>query len=102
MSELKVLPGSSVADALRIFRRYSEGLWRTRRVEDRGGEKPGANHRGFVDGVPLSDAATGQVDLGKIPLENLESIELYIGQEQQLCRLRARASRYPGISYGYA
>lgn len=93
--ELKVLPGSSVADALRVFSGVT--------VKDYGGlgglktvvvRSLGANHTGvFVDGVPLSDAATGQVDLGKIPLENLESIELYIGQEQQLCRpARARAS----------
>ncbi len=95
VSELKVLPGSSVADALRVFSGVT--------VKDYGGlgglktvvvRSLGANHTGvFVDGVPLSDAATGQVDLGKIPLENLESIELYIGQEQQLCRpARARAS----------
>ncbi|MHC1776499.1 MAG: TonB-dependent receptor plug domain-containing protein [Lentimicrobium sp.] len=98
VSELKVMPGSSVADALRIFSGVT--------VKDYGGlggmktavvRSLGANHTGvFVDGVPLSDAATGQVDLGKIPLENLESIELFIGQEQQLC-LPARARASAGI-----
>ncbi|NTW26645.1 MAG: TonB-dependent receptor plug domain-containing protein, partial [Lentimicrobium sp.] len=92
VNEIKALPGSSVADALRSFSGVT--------IKDYGGlggmktvivRSLGTNHTGiFIDGVPMSDVATGQVDLGKIPLEGLEEIELYIGQGNQRC-LPARA-----------
>ncbi|HPG34517.1 MAG TPA: TonB-dependent receptor plug domain-containing protein, partial [Lentimicrobium sp.] len=92
---LKELPGTSAAEALRHFAGVT--------IKDYGGlgglktmvvRSMGANHTGiFVDGVPLSDAASGQIDLGKIPLENLETIELSVGQVSPLCQsARAQAS----------
>jgi len=95
ISTLNALPGNSAADALRNFSGVT--------IKDYGGlgglktvvvRSLGANHTGiFVDGVPLSDAASGQIDLGKIPLEDLEVIELTIGQGQELCQpARAQAS----------
>ena len=92
---LKELPGASAAEALRHFsgvtiKEYG-GLCGLKTMMVR---SMGANHTGiFVDGVPLSDAASGQIDLGKIPLENLETIELSVGQVSSLCQsARAQAS----------
>lgn len=95
LTGLRALPGNSAADALRSFSGVT--------IKDYGGlgglktvvvRSLGTNHTGvFVDGVPLSDAASGQIDLGKIPLEEMEAIELTIGQGQQLCQpARAQAS----------
>lgn len=95
ISEIDALPGFSAAEALRNFSGVT--------IKDFGGlggvktvivRSLGANHTGvFVDGVPLSDAATGQIDLGKIPLEELDAIELTIGQGEELCQpAKAQAS----------
>lgn len=92
---INALPGASVADALRSFSGVT--------IKDYGGlggmktvvvRSLGANHTGiFIDGVPMSDVATGQVDLSKIPLEGLGAIELNIGQGSELCvPARAQAS----------
>lgn len=92
---LKSMPGLSAADALRNFSGVT--------IKDYGGlgglktvvvRSLGANHTGvFIDGAPMSDAATGQIDLSKMPLEEIEVIELTIGQGQQLCQpARAQAS----------
>ena len=93
--DISAMPGISVADALRNFSGVT--------IKDYGGlgglktvvvRSLGANHTGiFIDGAPMSDAATGQIDLSKLPLEDLKVIELYIGQGQQLCQpARAQAS----------
>ena len=51
----------------------------------------GANHTGvFYDGIQLNDAQNGQVDLGKLSLNNLQDIVLYNGQPDILL-LPARA-----------
>ena len=51
----------------------------------------GANHTGvFYDGIPMNDAQNGQVDLGRLSLNNLEEIVLYNGQPDVLL-LPARA-----------
>lgn len=51
----------------------------------------GANHTGvFYDGIQLNDAQNGQVDLGKLSLNNLQEITLYNGQPDIL-PLPARA-----------
>lgn len=51
----------------------------------------GANHTGiFYDGIQMNDAQNGQVDLGKLSLNNLEEIVLYNGQPD-LVLLPARA-----------
>jgi outer membrane cobalamin receptor len=47
----------------------------------------GANHTGvFVDGIPFSDVASGQVDLGKISTDNADNVSLSIGQTSALCQ----------------
>jgi outer membrane cobalamin receptor len=47
----------------------------------------GANHTGvFVDGVPFSDVASGQVDLGKISTDNADNVSLTIGQSTTDCQ----------------
>lgn len=51
----------------------------------------GANHTGvFYDGIQINDAQNGQVDLGKLSLNNLEEIVLFNGQPDNLL-LPARA-----------
>jgi vitamin B12 transporter len=83
---LAIVSGASAAEALRNFGGVT--------IKDYGGigglktvmvRSLGANHTSvMLDGVPLSDAATGQTDLGKIPLTNLESISLFVGQPLNL------------------
>lgn len=47
----------------------------------------GANHTGVqYDGVPVTDAQNGQIDLGKISLDNVQSIELHNGQPGEICQ----------------
>jgi outer membrane cobalamin receptor len=88
INEINALPGNSAAEALRNFSGVTlkdyGGLGGLKTVVVR---SLGTNHTGiFVDGTPLSDIATGQIDLGKIPLEELQEIELSIGSGQQLCQ----------------
>ncbi|MBK9357849.1 MAG: TonB-dependent receptor [Bacteroidales bacterium] len=92
---LKSMAGSTAADVLRNFsgvtiRDYG-GLGGLKTVVVR---SLGANHTGIsIDGAPLSDAATGQLDLSKIQLGDLEAIGLTIGQGEQICQpARAQAS----------
>ena len=83
---LDIVSGASAAEALKNFGGVT--------IKDYGGigglktvmiRSLGANHTSvMLDGVPLNDAATGQTDLGKIPLTNLESISLFVGQPFQL------------------
>lgn len=45
----------------------------------------GANHSAFViDGIPLSNAQTGQVNLGQIHLDNIEQITSSVGHSSNL------------------
>ena len=37
----------------------------------------------FLDGIPIDNAQNAQVDLGRIPTEGLESVELYQGQRSR-------------------
>ncbi|MBW6479564.1 MAG: TonB-dependent receptor [Bacteroidales bacterium] len=83
---LAIISGASAAEALRNFGGVT--------IKDYGGigglktvmvRSLGANHTSvMLDGIPLNDAATGQTDLGKIPLINLESITLFVGQPLHL------------------
>lgn len=80
---IKRLNSLSVADAMRYF----SGV----QVKDYGGiggiktiniRSMGSHHVGvFYDGVELSNAQNGQVDLGQYSLDNMESISLYAGQK---------------------
>jgi len=85
-SELKRLNSLSVADAVRYF----AGV----QLKDYGGvgglktinvRSMGSNHTAvFYDGVQLGNAQNGQVDLGKLALDNLEEIAVYVGQKPEL------------------
>ncbi|MEO5910938.1 MAG: TonB-dependent receptor [Pelobium sp.] len=76
----------NVADALRNFSGVN--------IKDYGGigglktvsvRSLGANHTGVqYDGMSLSDTQTGQIDLGKLMLDNVESISLYQAQPDDL------------------
>jgi outer membrane cobalamin receptor len=93
--ELNDLPGSGISDALRTFSGVT--------IKDYGGigglktvvvRSLGANHTGvFIDGVPVSDVATGQTDLSRFVLDDLQAVELFVGQDPALCQpARAYAS----------
>ncbi len=85
-SELERLSAHSVADALRYF----SGV----QLKDYGGvggiktvniRSMGSNHVGvFYDGVQLSNAQNGQVDLGMYSLDNVQSVSLYNGQKDNI------------------
>ncbi|MBK0382481.1 TonB-dependent receptor [Pedobacter sp. SD-b] len=76
----------NVADAIRNFAGVN--------IKDYGGigglktvsvRSLGANHTGVqVDGINLGDTQTGQIDLGKLMLDNVESISLYLAQPDDL------------------
>lgn len=82
--QLEAVPVASVAEAIRNF----SGVV----IKDFGGigglktvmvRSLGSNHTGvFLDGIFNGDAATGQMDLGKIPLQDVGNISLSIGQPQ--------------------
>ena len=84
--ELQRLNSLSVADALRFF----AGV----QLKDYGGvggiktvniRSMGTNHVGvFYDGIQLSNAQNGQVDLGMFSLDNMQAISLYNGQKSQI------------------
>lgn len=84
--ELQRLNSMSVADALRFF----SGV----QLKDYGGvggiktiniRSMGTNHVGvFYDGIELSNAQNGQVDLGMYSLDNMQTISLYNGQKSQI------------------
>jgi len=86
--EMDLLSGSTAADALKNFSGITlkdyGGLGGLKTVMVR---SLGANHTAiFVDGIHFSDAATGQVDLGKIATGDIDEISLYIGQPLQPCQ----------------
>ena len=84
--ELQRLNSLNVADALRFF----AGV----QLKDYGGvggiktvniRSMGTNHVGvFYDGIQLSNAQNGQVDLGMFSLDNIQSISLYNGQKSEI------------------
>lgn len=84
--ELERLNGLNVADALRFF----AGV----QLKDYGGvggiktiniRSMGTNHVGvFYDGIQLSNAQNGQVDLGMFSLDNVQTISLYNGQKSEI------------------
>lgn len=84
--ELQRLNSLSVADALRFF----AGV----QLKDYGGvggiktvniRSMGTNHVGvFYDGIQLSNAQNGQVDLGMFSIDNIQTISLYNGQKSEI------------------
>jgi vitamin B12 transporter len=94
-SDFKRNASYNVADAIRNFSGVN--------IKDYGGigglktvsvRSLGANHTGVqFDGIQVADAQNGQIDLGKINLENVASITLYNGQSDELLQpARAYAS----------
>ncbi|MDP2423286.1 MAG: TonB-dependent receptor, partial [Bacteroidales bacterium] len=92
---LQAIIGTSAAEAIKTFAGVS--------LKDYGGigglktvmvRSLSAQHTAvFLDGVAITDLATGTIDLGKIPLENIEEISLSIGQHVELCHpARTQAS----------
>lgn len=90
--ELDYIPGNTVAEAINSFsgitlKNYG-GIGGLKTVMVR---SLGSNHTGvFIDGIQFSDAATGQIDLGKISIENASEVSLYIGQSNDL----SQSARY--------
>ena len=84
--ELEIIPGNSVAEVVNTFSGVT--------LKDYGGigglktvmvRSLGANHTGvFVDGIQFNDAATGQVDLGKISIQNASEVTLHVGHTNDL------------------
>ena len=84
--QLQRMNSLNVADALRYF----AGV----QIKDYGGvggiktiniRSMGTNHVGvFYDGVQLSNAQNGQVDLGMYSLDNMQAISLYNGQKSKI------------------
>lgn len=85
-AELEKMNSNSVADAIRYFsgiqlKDYG-GIGGMKTVNIRG---MGTQHVGvFYDGIQLTNAQNGTVDLGRFSLDNLESISLYNGQKSEI------------------
>ena len=87
-SELQALSTTSVADALKYF----AGV----QIKDYGGlgglktinvRSLGAQHVGvYVDGIRLTNAQNGTVDLGKFSLSSMESVSLYNANKLDYCQ----------------
>ena len=86
--ELQALSTTSVADALKYF----AGV----QIKDYGGlgglktvnvRSMGAQHVGiYIDGVRLTNAQNGTIDLGKFSLSSMESVELYNANRLERCQ----------------
>lgn len=97
---LERLSNNTVADALRYF----SGI----QIKDYGGigglktvnvRSLGAQHVGiFYDGIKITNAQNGQVDLGRYSLDNLEQIAVYNGQKSEALQ---SASDYASASSVY-
>ncbi|RYD90168.1 MAG: TonB-dependent receptor, partial [Sphingobacteriales bacterium] len=84
--ELERLNSFSVADAIRFF----SGV----QLKDYGGigglktinvRSLGTNHTAvFYDGIQMGNAQNGQIDLGRISLDNIGEIALYSGQRSEI------------------
>jgi len=85
--ELEKLSSNSVADAVRqlpsVMLKDYGGIGGLKTISVR---SLGAEHTGVqLDGVKISDAQTGQIDLGRFSLENVERIELMQGNPENEC-----------------
>lgn len=97
-NELEKISNNNVADAVKYF----SGVL----VKDYGGlgglktvsvRSLGAGYTGVLyDGLPISDAQAGQVDLGKISTQQLSQIQLYSGPINNLL-LPARTYAYGAV-----
>ena len=86
--ELQALSSTSIADALKYF----AGV----QIKDMGGlgglktinvRSLGAQHVGvYIDGIRITNAQNGTVDLGKYSLSTLESVQLYNANKLDECQ----------------
>ncbi|MDE6239950.1 MAG: Plug domain-containing protein, partial [Muribaculaceae bacterium] len=86
--ELQALSTTSIADALKYF----AGV----QIKDYGGlgglktinvRSLGAQHVGvYIDGIRITNAQNGTVDLGKYSLSTLESVSLYNANKLDACQ----------------
>ncbi len=86
--ELQSLSSTSIADALKYF----AGV----QIKDYGGlgglktvnvRSLGAQHVGiYIDGIRITNAQNGTVDLGKFSLSTLESVSLYNANKLDMCQ----------------
>jgi len=96
--EIKLLPTLQLSDALKymsgvVIKDYG-GIGGLKTVSVRG---LGSQHTGVLyDGIPLTDCQTGQIDLGKLSLENLSSIELTVGTDEHVL-MPARSHSYSNL-----
>lgn len=82
VARIASIPAASIAEAVRNFTGAV--------IKDFGGvgglktvmiRSLGSNHTAvFYDGLPITEAATGQIDLGKVSLHNIEQIKLSVGE----------------------
>lgn len=95
--DLKTLPALQISDALKfmsgiVIKDYG-GIGGLKTVSVRG---LGTQHTGVAyDGIVLSDCQTGQIDLSKISTQNIKTISLQTGKEEDIfspARLYASAS----------
>lgn len=87
-AELQALSSTSIADALKYF----AGV----QIKDYGGlgglktinvRSLGAQHVGvYIDGIRITNAQNGTVDLGKYSLSTLESVSLYNANKLERCQ----------------
>lgn len=98
--QLQLVSTTTVADALKYFagvqiKDYG-GLGGVKTVNVR---SMGAQHVGvFIDGIRITNAQNGQVDLGKYSLSNMESVSLYNGNKTEMLQ---SASEYASASTVY-
>lgn len=98
--ELGALNSTSVADAIKFFsgvqvKDYG-GIGGMKTVEVRG---LSTNHSSiFYNGIAINNAQNGQVDLGRLSLDNIESITLFNGQQSKLL-LPAKAFSSASVLY---
>lgn len=84
--QLEGLNAHNVADAMRYFsgtqvKDYG-GVGGVKTIDVRG---MGSNHTGvFYDGIQITNAQNGQVDLGRYSLDNIEEISMYNGQKSEI------------------
>lgn len=96
--EIQHLPTLQLSDALKfmsgvVVKDYG-GIGGLKTVSVRG---LGSQHTGVLyDGIPLTDCQTGQIDLGKLSLENVSAIELTVGTDEHVL-LPARAHSYSNL-----
>ena len=98
--QLQLVSTTTVADALKYFagvqiKDYG-GLGGVKTVNVR---SMGAQHVGvFIDGIRITNAQNGQVDLGKYSLTNMESVSLYNGNKTEMLQ---SASEFASASTVY-